>query len=75
MAVSGTGLALATAGGVILWAGLSGVSPLAIVKTIGAGKAPPAPDVNGLLTDLADQVEGVFAQALSNVGSSVLGGG
>ena len=75
MALSGLGLGLATAGGVVLWAGLAGASPLAIVKTIASGKAPPAPDVNGLLSDLAQQISGTMAQGLSDVGGSILGGG
>lgn len=75
MAVSGAGVALATAGGVILWAGLAGVSPLSIVKTVGSGKAPPAPDLNGLLGDLGSEFTGLFAQGLSGIGSAVTGGG
>jgi hypothetical protein len=75
MALSGTGLALATAGGVILWAGLAGVSPLSIVKSIGSGKQPASPDVNSLLSGLAQQVEGTFAQALASAGSGLFTGG
>jgi cell wall-associated NlpC family hydrolase len=39
--ISGAGLALATAGGVVLWAGLSGATPLTILKSTAKGKMPP----------------------------------
>lgn len=73
MPVSGTGLALATAGGVVLWAGLSGVSPLSIVKTVGAGKQPPAPDLNSLLSDLGQFFTGTLFRGLGSLGSSASG--
>lgn len=43
MPISGTGLALATAGGVLLWSGLSGVTPLDLVKNLTqpGAKLPP----------------------------------
>lgn len=67
MAVSGTGLALATAGGVVLWAGLAGVSPLSIVKTVGSGKQPPAPDLGSLMGDLGQYVSGSLFRGLGSL--------
>ena len=62
--VSGTGLALATAGGVILWAGLAGVTPLQIIKTVSSGKNPPAPDVGSLISDLGKELFGSIGSAI-----------
>ena len=41
MAVSGTAVGLATAGGVLLYAGLSGQSPLSALRSVASGKPQP----------------------------------
>jgi cell wall-associated NlpC family hydrolase len=66
--ISGTGLALATAGGIMLWAGLSGASPLTILKTVGSGKAPPPADVGTLLSELGSDL---FSGLGSAIGSAL----
>ena len=70
--LSGSGLALATAGGVVLWAGLAGVSPVSIVKSVGSGKAPPAPDLSSLASGL---LSGSLFKTLASGSSSGSGAG
>lgn len=59
MAVSGTGVALATAGGVLLYAGLSGQSPLTALRSIASGK--PAPLSRTAAVDVALSTAGAGA--------------
>lgn len=64
---SGAALALTTGGAIVLWAGLAGVSPLALLKTVAKGKNPPAPDIGSLIADLGNAL-------LSGVTGGLLGG-
>lgn len=47
MAISGVGVALATAGGVLVYAGLRGESPLVALRDIASGKPPALSAVSG----------------------------
>lgn len=42
MAVNGTALALCTAGGIMIWSGLAGVTPLELTKSMASGQPAPA---------------------------------
>ena len=84
MAVSGTGVALATAGGVLLYAGLKGESPLTALREIittgpsGLSASSLFPDKNvgtaiagatGSLADATGSVVDAFGQALAEIAS------
>jgi hypothetical protein len=67
MAVSGVGLGMATAGGVLLWSGLSGVTPVELVKSLSTGQQLP-PVTVGTVSQL---VKGFIAQLGSAIGSAI----
>lgn len=73
--ISGTGLALATAGGVLMWAGLSGASPIEIVKTVAGGHAPPKISVGSPIALFERAIGSAFNNALGAVTNSTLGAG
>lgn len=77
--ISGVGLGMATAGGVLLWSGLSGVTPVDLAKTL--AKGGPAPGINvgsptqiirGVLTG---SLASVFGQPSGSGGGSNIPGG
>ncbi len=67
--ISGAGLALATAGGVLLWSGLSDVTPVELVKSISSGKPLPKIHVGSPLELLKDAIGSAFS-ALNPFNSS-----
>jgi hypothetical protein len=72
--ISGAGLALATGGGILLWSGLSGATPISILKTVAGGKAPPPINVGSPLKLLEDALGSVFSGFTSSLGAGVQGG-
>jgi cell wall-associated NlpC family hydrolase len=64
MAVSGTGVGVATAGGVLLYAGLTGLSPLAALRSIASGR-PAAPSQSSSVSTAVDAVAAGAASSLS----------
>ena len=77
MAVSGTGVALATAGGVLLYAGIKGESPLVALREIASGKpsAPSsAPSAGYVGTDAAvNAATDLFNTGAAGVGAAAGG--
>lgn len=77
MAVSGVGLTLATGGGILLWSGLSGVTPLVLVKSLAGGQpAPPVTvgSMSQLIAGFVSQLGSAIASALGSAASSAAGG-
>jgi cell wall-associated NlpC family hydrolase len=56
MAISGLGVAVVTAGGVLMYAALQDMNPLAALKEIGTGKARPVVSTAGSDTSLWDSL-------------------
>lgn len=69
MSISLGSVALATGGGVLLWAGLSGGTPLDIVKGLAGGTKPPPIDV-GSPTQILGKL---FTSLAGSIGGSVVG--
>lgn len=65
--ISGAGIALATAGGVLLWSGLSDVTPVTLVKDLSAGKQLPPVRIGSPLKLLEDAIGSAFSGALNAV--------
>jgi cell wall-associated NlpC family hydrolase len=65
--VSGAGLALATAGGVLLWSGLADLTPITLVKDLSAGKALPPIRIGSPLKLLEEAIGSAFSSALGAV--------
>lgn len=55
--ISGAGLALATAGGVLLWSGLGDITPIQLLKDVSSGKQLPPIRVGSPLTLLEDALK------------------
>lgn len=68
MSVSLGAVGLATAGGVLLWAGLSGSTPLDIVKGLASGTKPPPIDV-GSPTEILGKL---VTSAVGSIGGGLL---
>lgn len=68
--ISGTAIALATGGGLLIYAGLRHVSPLQALRDIMSGNPPSLPAGNPVTVDLSDFGGGDFAP-----GTSFSGGG
>jgi cell wall-associated NlpC family hydrolase len=71
MAVSGTGVALATAGGVLLYAGLAGQSPLTALRSIASGKPAPL-STSSSVTAAVLKEQGI--EGLQSAGSGIAAG-
>lgn len=67
MAVSGTAVGLMTGGGLLVWSGLSGVTPLELTKTLASGGQPP-PITTGSLAAL---IAKLFVQAAEELGMAL----
>jgi hypothetical protein len=77
MAVNGTALALVTGGGILIWSGLAGVTPLQLTKDLSAGKTAPGIKIGSPTSVighlLGDMVSG-FASAIGRaIGGAVDG--
>lgn len=71
--VSGAGLALATAGGVLLWSGLGDITPVQLLKDVSSGKQLPPIRVGSPLTLLKDAL-GSAVSSLNPFGASTATG-
>lgn len=70
MAISGVGLTLVTGGGLLLWSGLAGVTPLELVKSLAQGKQAPPVHVGSPGQVIRDILVAPIAQLSSGVGQS-----
>lgn len=77
MAVSGTAVGLMTGGGILVWSGLSGVTPLELTKTLASGGQAPQVTVGSLFGLIGKLImEGVSAigSGIASGATSLLGG-
>lgn len=63
MAISGLGLGLATAGGVLVYAGLTHQNPLAAIRSLASGKPTAVADTGGQLPAAASSSYGGYVAA------------
>jgi cell wall-associated NlpC family hydrolase len=76
--ISGTAVAVATAGAVLIYAGFRGLNPLQAVREVASGRLSPLPETSAGLDTSAAAPTGIVSAATSGVGAaatqSVVGG-
>lgn len=71
MAISGTALGLMTGGGILVWSGLSGVTPLALTKTLASGGQAPPVHTGSIITLIGKLIVDATQQIALAIGGSL----